>query len=61
MDWQCKQENCRTILKIVIAKEKKTIRIIFSACRVNFQINFNVAAFILGEFIERISEMLESS
>lgn len=30
---------------------EETIRIIFSSYHVNFQMNFNVFGFILGEFI----------
>lgn len=40
---------------------EKTNRILFSSYHVNFQTNFNVLAFILGEFIVIVSKMPESS
>lgn len=60
MNWQCKEGNCKTITKIAMQKEI-TIRIIFSSYHVNFQANFNVVDFVLGEVIEIISKMPGSS
>lgn len=60
MDWQCKEGNGKRFLKLYLQKGK-TIRIIFSGYQVNFQTDFNVVAFIFGEFIVRISKMPESS